>query len=101
MSRTRSRVDDNQLLIVQTLRQYGASVQPLHTVGKGCPDLLVGWRGRNFLLEVKDGLKIPSKRRLTPDQSAWHELWVGQVAVVTNCAEAIALLESQCGITPA
>lgn len=100
MSRTRARVDDNQTLIVQTLRQYGASVQPLHTVGKGCPDLLVGFKGVNFLIEIKDGLKIPSKRRLTPDQQNWHELWAGQVTIVTNCAEALALMERQCGITP-
>jgi hypothetical protein len=101
MSRTRARVDDNQWLIVQTLRQHGASVQPLHTVGKGCPDLLVGFKGRNYLLEVKDGLKSPSKRKLTPDQSAWHEVWAGQVTIVTNCAEAVALLEGQCATTPA
>jgi hypothetical protein len=101
MSRTRARVDDNQLLIVQTLRQYGASVQPLHTVGKGCPDLLVGFKGRNYLLEVKDGLKSPSKRKLTPDQQNWHELWAGSVTIVTNITEALALLEGQCGITPA
>jgi hypothetical protein len=74
----------------------------LHSVGDGCPDLLVGFKGANFLLEIKDGLKSPSKRRLTPDQQNWHELWVGQVAIVTNCAEAIALLEDRpCGITPA
>jgi hypothetical protein len=101
MSRTRSRTDDNQLLIVQSLRQHGASVQPLHTVGKGCPDLLVGFKGANYLLEIKDGLKSPSKRKLTLDQSAWHEVWAGSVTIVTNVAEAIALLEDRpCAGTP-
>jgi hypothetical protein len=31
-------------------------------VGRGVPDLLVGWRGTNLLLEVKDGNKPQSAR---------------------------------------
>jgi hypothetical protein len=100
MSRTRARVDDNQPEIVAALRKHGASVACLHQCGGGIPDLLVGFKGVNFLIEVKDGLKRPSARKLTPDQHNWHELWRGQVSIVTNCAEAIALMESQCGITP-
>lgn len=61
----------------------GASVQPLHTVGQGCPDLLVGYGGTNYLLEVKDGNKPPSQRKLTPDEHAWHDEWRGHVTVVT------------------
>lgn len=62
----------------------GATVQPLHTVGRGCPDLLVGYGGTNYLLEVKDGLKSPSQRKLTPDEQTWHDEWRGHVTVV-NC----------------
>jgi hypothetical protein len=101
MARLRSRVDRNQPEIVGALRAYGCSVACLHQCGGGIPDLVVGWKGRNYLIEIKDELAKPSDRKLTPDQSAWHELWVGQVAIVTNCAEAIALLEGQCGITAA
>ena len=39
---TASRVDSNQPEIVATLRGMGCSVQHLHAVGKGVPDLLVG-----------------------------------------------------------
>jgi hypothetical protein len=84
------RVDDNQALIVQALRQVGARVQPLHTVGHGCPDLLVGFRGVNILLEVKDGQKPASARVLTSDERAWHDQWRGQVAVVSSIDEALA-----------
>ena len=62
-------------------------MQHLHSVGKGCPDLLVGKSGINYLLELKDGAKTPSEQRLTPDQVVWHEQWGGSVAVV-NCEEA-------------
>lgn len=87
--RRAARVDDNQADIVAALRKIGASVQPLHAVGSGCPDLLVGWRGMTSLLEVKDGSKPPSARKLTPDQVKWHANWRGQVAVVETIEQAI------------
>jgi|GEM_PF-5567154 len=58
--RRSARIDRNQPEIVEALRKLGASVQPLHTAHDGIPDLLVGYQGRNFLLEVKDGTKPPS-----------------------------------------
>lgn len=64
-------------------------MQSLAATGKGCPDLLVGYRGSNFLLEVKDGKKSPSQRNLTDDQVQWHLHWRGQVTVVENPADAI------------
>ena len=39
-----ARVDANQPEIVKALRGVGATVQHLHKVGQGCPDLMVGWR---------------------------------------------------------
>lgn len=70
------------------LRRCGASVQILSAVGKGCPDLLVGYRGKNYLLEVKDGKKKPSARRLTPDEEDFFLSWKGQVSVVREFGEA-------------
>ena len=81
--------DDNQDRIVSALRQTHCSVTTLASVGGGCPDLLVGRNGQNFLLEIKDGDKPPSKRKLTPDQVTWHSEWRGQVAVVKNEGEAL------------
>lgn len=88
MSRAK-RVDANQPEIVRALRQCGASVQPIHAVGKGVPDLLVGLQGRNVLLEIKDGSKPPSARQLTGDERDWHEAWRGQVVVVNSVDEAL------------
>lgn len=84
-----ARTDANQTEIVEALRLVGCSVQPLHTVGKGCPDLLVGRSGLNVLIEVKDGSKPPSARTLTPDQEIWHDNWRGQVTVVSSVHEAL------------
>lgn len=90
--RRAARVDRNQQEIVAHLRKHGATVQPLHTVGKGCPDILVGWQGKNLLFEIKDHLKSPSQRKLTPDEESWHASWSGDVAVVTCCADVDLLL---------
>lgn len=54
-----------------------AVVHDLSSVGKGCPDLLVGWRQQTFLLEVKDGTKTPGHRKLTVAEADWHAHWGG------------------------
>ena len=83
------KVDSNQTRVVKALRELGATVQHLHAVGKGFPDLLVGYKGSNYLLEVKDCEKPESQRKLTPDQVIWHYDWKGQVDIVTSPEEAI------------
>lgn len=92
MSRRNAAVDANQPEIVKALRDVGATVQHIHTVGKGCPDILVGFRGRNHLLEIKDGAKPPSARKLTDDEAVWHRQWLGSVAIVNSTSEALAAI---------
>ena len=86
------RVDANQAEIVKALRQIGATVQHLHEVGRGCPDILVGFRGKNIAMEIKDGKKIPSKRKLTKDETNWHADWRGQVDIVESIDDALSVL---------
>lgn len=83
------RKDANQGDIVDTLRRIGCSVVVLHAPS----DLLVGYRGRNVLLEVKDGNKPPSARKLTTDQVIFRAEWRGQYDVVQNEDEAIAAVQ--------
>lgn len=101
MHRRIARIDSNQGDITAALRQMGATVQHLHTLGQGAPDLAVGWQGVNLFLEIKDGSKPPSKRRLTPDEQEWHESWRGQVAIVESVEDAVALLNFVTGVTDA
>ncbi len=89
------KVDSNQVAIVSTLRAIGATVQHLHTVGKGCPDILAGYRGFNYLIEIKDGDKVPSKRKLTADEALWHDLWRGQVDIAETEDAAIKIITGQ------
>ena len=84
--RRSARVDANQAAIVAVLRKMGASVQSLAAIGGGCVDLLVGYRGVNHVVEIKDGDKPPSKRRLTDDQVDWHRNWRGGAVVMLESA---------------
>jgi len=83
-----ARVDANQEKIVAALRGIGCSVLHLHTVGHGCPDILVGKFGRNILIEIKaeDG-------ELTEDERKFFERWYGQVTIVRTVEDALRLLE--------
>jgi hypothetical protein len=66
------RIDQNHVEIVHALRAVGASVLSLHTLGKGAPDLLVGFRGCTYLLEVKT-----LTGKLKDCQVEWHNAWRG------------------------
>jgi len=78
--RRAARVDANQDQIVSALRAAGAYVWII-----GLPvDLLVGYKGHTFLVEVKDG----PKKRLTDLQSDFFEKWVGGTLCRIDCAEA-------------
>ena len=94
MTRYAKRTDDNHAAVVAELRDAlpEATVFDLSGAGKGVPDLLVGWNGRNYLLEIKDGNKPPSRRDLTDAQKIFHGTWQGQVAIVTTAANAVAAI---------
>ena len=93
--RKAAKTDANHSQVVNALRQIGASVQSLATTGKGCPDLLVGYHGINYLMEVKDGDKVLSKQKLTIDQEHWHSLWRGSVHIVKSVNEALKILQDK------
>ena len=86
--RTR-RVDKNQVEIVKVLRQMGASVLHTHELGRGAPDISVGYRKRNYFVEIKDGAQPPSRQVLTPDEQQWHDDWRGHVTIIRSVAEAV------------
>ena len=89
--------DANEPDIVKFLRQCHVSVQQLS--GKGVPDLLCGFQGRNVLLEVKGELGPKGGRAgriLTPDQLEWHEAWRGgKVYIVRNADEALSAIHRE------
>lgn len=99
MRRYAARKDSVHGAIVEALRAAGASVQVLDA--KDVPDLLVGYRGHNILIEVKtattntkkDGYTRRTRGKLSDGQRAWAAAWRGDaVAVVFDVSDVLALL---------
>ena len=88
------RIDANHGVIVDTFRQLGCSVVSLASVGSGCPDIIVGFRRRNLLVEIKDGKKAPSDRKLSSDEKSFFETWKGAACVVISRDEAIVVFNN-------
>ena len=99
--RRAGRTDQNHEEVVAALRKMGCSVQSLAGLGNGVPDLLVGSLGLPWphmvLMEVKDGTKPQSRRRLTPHQLEWRQAWKGEIWTVTSVADVTAQLIWWCG----
>ncbi len=72
--------DENEAEIVKALEGIGCIVVRLDTP----LDLLVGYRGYNYLLEVKT-----AKGKLTKDQREFIPPWRGQLAVIRTPEQAI------------
>ena len=81
-----NRIDANQNKIVDALRGAGAYVR-IVTQGDGIPDLLVGYKGYTILMEVKDGDKVPSARKLTDAEQKFFNEWDGGMLVVVNSVQ--------------
>jgi Holliday junction resolvase len=88
--------DANEAEIVDALRTIGCSVIRLSE--KGIPDLLVGFKGNTFLLEVKLPLGTKggkSHSDLTKDQQAFFDQWRGkEPCVVRSVDEAMAAVSA-------
>ena len=88
-----NRIDANQNAIVDALRECGATVRII-SQGAGIPDLLVGYNGYTILMELKDGSKPPSARRLTEDEQKFFDEWRGgMLAIINSVEEALDLLK--------
>lgn len=76
--RGRGRADANQPAIVAAMLKVGASVLDTSKLGGGFPDLVVGFRSQNFLLEVKNPENAYGRRGLNANQLAWNANWNGR-----------------------
>ncbi len=85
VNRRAAKRDTNEPEIIQALRAAGATVEQLSK--KGVPDLLIGFQGSTYLIEVKT-----AKGKLTPDESTWIEKWNGPVHIVRTIEEALRVL---------
>lgn len=83
--RRAARIDQNHGEIVKALRKVGVSVADTHGL-PGFVDLVCGYRGRSYLLEVKD-----RNGELTEDQTKFVLGWRGDYHVVRSVTDALAV----------
>ena len=90
MNKYAKKVDANQLQIKHTLIALGCSVLDLSTVGRGCPDLLVGYKGNSVLVEIKSS----AKATFTEPQIKFMQNWRGgAVSRIDSVDAAIRLIK--------
>ena len=93
--RRAARRDANEGDIIKAMREAGAYVKVIND--EGLFDLLVSYRGKTLLIEIKDGSRPPSARRLTDAEQKFHDEWPGSdLYIVNSVEEALALLRT-CG----
>lgn len=82
-------VDANQKEIVRLLNEIPGVV----ALVIGDPvDLLVGYRAKNFLFEIKDGDKKDYEHKYTAKQREFLASWPGQVRVAKSFEEVLNVL---------
>ena len=90
---TYKRTDANQQDIIDKLRCIpNLSVVSTHTIGKGFPDIIVGYKGNNYMIEIKDGAKWKSQQKLTADELVFHMKWKGQICVCNSFEQVFELI---------
>lgn len=58
-------------------------------MGGGGPDCVVGRWHKTVLVEIKDGKKPPSARKLTPEEIRFKREWKGHYVIVESVDDVI------------
>lgn len=91
--RRAAKIDSNQNEIVEKLRMIpGVSVAVTSKLGDGFVDIVVGRNGFNWMVELKDGDKSASRRKLTQDEEQFKDRWKGQYSVCKSFDEVLELI---------
>jgi hypothetical protein len=80
------RVDANLKVIAAAYRILGCTVD----VTNAKWDLTVGYGGIAELVEVKDGAKSASRRKLTPAQVEFRKWWTGGIRLIQSLEDVTA-----------
>ena len=87
------RTDANHSEVIAAFRKFGCSVLPIHTL-KNCGDAIVAKCNKTAIIEIKDGKKTASQKKLTKGESAFFEKWQGIYVVVEDLEDVINLVKA-------
>ena len=91
--RRAAKTDANQPEIVKHFRKLGWSVLIISQL-KNCCDLIVAKNGKTFAIEVKDGSRIPSERKLTKGEKKFLDGWHGEWRIIESIEQVNELNEA-------
>lgn len=86
--RRAAKIDGNHTQVVSALTAAGASVLSLAAIGKGAPDLCIGYRGVTLLMEVKNPATARGRKGANDAQKEFMGSWRGGAVALVDGAEA-------------
>ena len=91
--RRAAKVDDNQADVVKLFRKLGWTVLIISQL-KNCCDIIISKSGRTVAVEIKDGKKPPSQRKLSDGEIKFRDNWQGEYAIIETQEDVINLNKS-------
>ena len=88
--RRAAKIDINQPEIVAAFRKLGWSVLIISQL-KNCCDIIVAKGGETIAIEIKDGDKPPSARKLSEGEQKFKDTWLGRWELVESVGDVIKL----------
>ena len=88
--RTAARKDDNHNEVVKVFNSLGWAVLDISQL-KNCCDAFVSKSGITVAVEIKDGSKPPSKRKLTEGELKFKNRWKGKYAIIESVDDVLSL----------
>jgi len=88
--RRAARADANQPEIVECFRSLGWYVLIISQL-KNCCDIMVSKGGQTIAIEIKDGSKPPSARKLSTGEQKFKGEWLGRWELIESVNDVIKL----------
>lgn len=82
--RRAARTDANHAEIIAAFRAIGFVVSDTSRLGNGFPDAIISRSMKTAVVEIKDGNKPPSARKLTADEQRFKDAWAGVHLIVES-----------------
>lgn len=91
--RRAAKKDANHVEIVRTFRTLGFSVLDVAQL-KNCCDIIVSKECLTAAIEIKDGAKPPSARKLSAGEEEFRDTWRGKWVLIESVDDVIQLDEN-------
>lgn len=88
--RTAARKDDNHNEVIKAFNSLGWSDLDISQL-KNCCDAFISKSGVTVAIEIKDGSKPPSQRKLTPGEVKFKNRWKGKYEIIQSIDDVLTL----------